>query len=388
MTSTTTTEPAKPPKKKLPITANQVTVLRIFLLPFPCWALLARPADHIMWTAFVFGALVGATDFVDGWMARRDGPTTLGALLDPVADKLFICVLLLPLVARGECPGWAAGILFVRELMITSLRSSMALRKTTLKTSSLGKLKTVVQMGGIACFFFTVFVPPSAVPEVLFAWAVFFGALVVFWVVVRRRSVPLWLAATPILLLAIQVVSVVFSKDSAGFFDADAAGSKVAGSFVFGVMVVLTWVSGFDYLTGSARAFRATGGVTFKDVVRVAWSLAHGLALIPLLDNNFDPTHPLRGLAIPVIISLSAELALGGVENLVTAERGRWAKGSVLPTLLAACVVGVCAWRGVGSPAVLELAAWGLAIFSVVNLGVAFWLDRDVFLGPGSATAD
>ena len=56
MTSTTTTtEPAKPPKKKLPITANQVTVLRIFLLPFPCWALLARPADHIMWTAFVFG---------------------------------------------------------------------------------------------------------------------------------------------------------------------------------------------------------------------------------------------------------------------------------------------------------------------------------------------
>ena len=63
------TTPLTPAKKKLPITANQVTVLRIFLLPFPCWALLARPDDPIMWTAFVFGALVGATDFVDGCTA-------------------------------------------------------------------------------------------------------------------------------------------------------------------------------------------------------------------------------------------------------------------------------------------------------------------------------
>lgn len=382
MTTTTNAAetPPAPARKKLPITANQVTVLRIFLLPFPCWALLARPDDPIMWTAFVFGALVGATDFVDGWMARRDGPTTLGALLDPVADKLFICVLLLPVVARGECPGWAAGALFVRELMITSLRSSMALRQTTLKTSQLGKLKTVVQMGGIAVFFFTVFVPPEALPETLLAWALGFAGLAVFWFV-KRKMVPLWLAATPVLLLAIQVMAVVRSENGS-FLSADADGARDAGFFVFVLMVLFTWISGADYLTGSVRAFRATGGVTFKDMVRVAWSLAHGLALVPLLDNNFDTNHPLRGLAIPVIISLCAELALGGVENLVTAERRRWARGSVLPTLIAACVVGVCAWRGLLSPGVLEIAAWGLALFSVGNLFVAFWLDRDVFLTP------
>ncbi|HEY4223689.1 MAG TPA: CDP-alcohol phosphatidyltransferase family protein, partial [Myxococcota bacterium] len=72
------------------ITANQVTIVRILALPFPCWALTVRPPQPWMWIAFVAGVLVGATDFVDGWMARRDGPTQLGALLDPVADKLFI----------------------------------------------------------------------------------------------------------------------------------------------------------------------------------------------------------------------------------------------------------------------------------------------------------
>jgi hypothetical protein len=130
------------------------------------------------------------------------------------------------------------------------------------------------------------------------------------------------------------------------------------------------------------RAFRQTGGVGSKDVARVLWSFAHGLALIPWISDSFDPAHPLRGLTLPVIISVSAELALGGVENMVTAERRRWARGSVLPTMIAAVVVGVCAWFDLASPFVLEIAAWGLAVFSTVNLAVAFWLDRDVFLEP------
>ena len=133
------------------------------------------------------------------------------------------------------------------------------------------------------------------------------------------------------------------------------------------------------------RAFRQTGGVGAKDVVRVLWSFAHGLALVPLLSDSFDPSHPLRGLTLPVIISLSSELALGGLENMVAAERGRFARGSLIPTMVAAVVVGVCAWCDLGSPLVLEMAAWGLALFSVVNLSLAFWLDRDVFLVPKSA---
>ena len=368
--STTASSATKRPK--LFISANQVTVARILALPFPCYALLGtmneagvwvRPNATVMWFAFVFGAIVGATDFVDGWMARRDGPTTLGALLDPVADKLFVALLLLPVVAHAECPGWAAGALFVRELLITSLRSSMALRDQRLKTSSLGKLKTVVQMGGIAVFFLTIFVPADAMPWSIFGCGVFFAVLAAGWYI-RRRTLPLWLLATPLLLWACA---------AAAFFRP----AKEAGLFVFVLMVFFTWISGLDYLTGSVRAFRATGGVRLPDVTRVLWSFAHGLALVPLLGS-----HP--RLALPVIISLSAELSLGGIENLVTAERKRWARGSVIPTMVAAYGVGICAWFELVSADTLTWAAWGLAAFSVVNMAAAFFLDRDVFMGKNS----
>jgi len=346
------------PKRRF-ITANQVTIVRILCLPYPCWALLTRPPDVIMWSAFVFGALIGMTDFVDGWLARRDGPTTLGGLLDPIADKLFVAMLLMPLVAYAECPGWAAGALFCRELLITSLRSSMAVRQTKLKTSSLGKLKTVVQMGGLAAFFLTVFVPPAAMPWSIFGCATAFLFLAVGWFI-RARSVPLWLAFTPVLLYTIFGVAMVRPAVDAAFT-------------VFMLMLFFTWVSGFDYLTGSARAFRATGGVTVPDAVRLIGGFVHGFALIPLVDR-------VPSIAVPVIIALCAELSLGGVENLVSAEKRRWARGSVLPTIIAAAFVGVGVRFDLVGLDVIRIAAWGLALFSVVNLGVACVLDRKVIL--------
>jgi CDP-diacylglycerol--glycerol-3-phosphate 3-phosphatidyltransferase len=372
----TSSLPASARPRRL-ITANQVTVLRILALPFPCWALLARPDDRVMWVAFFFGLVVGATDFVDGWMARRDGPTTLGALLDPVADKLFIATLLLPVVAHAQCPGWAAGALFVRELLITSLRSSMSVRKQALKTSQLGKLKTVVQMGGIGVFFLTVFVTPaSTMAWTIFGLGVAFSLLAGGWWLARRH-LPLWLGAAPVLLFAIFGVA---------WFSPAADAQRYTGTFVFVLMVLFTWVSGADYLWGSARAFRQTGGVGVADGARVLWSFAHGLALVPILALEQDRAFALQ-LALPVIVSLSAELSLGGVENMVAAERGRFARGSVVPTMLAAVAVGACAWLDLVPAATVLVIAWGLAAFSVVNLAVAFWLDRDVFLTRPQAQA-
>jgi phosphatidylglycerophosphate synthase len=235
----------------------------------------------------------------------------------------------------------------------------MSVRQQSLKTSNLGKLKTVVQMGGIGVFFLTVFVPGQAMPTTIFWLGVVFALLAGGWWW-RRRQLPLWLAAAPVLLFAIFAMALVRPRED-------------VGTFVFVLMVLFTWVSGADYLSGSVRAFRQTGGVKLPDVARVLWSFAHGLALVPLLASE-------QALAVPVIVSLSAELSLGGVENLVAAERGRFARGSVLPTMLAAVGVGACAWFDLVTPATLVIAAWGLAGFSLVNLAVAFWLDRDVFL--------
>jgi phosphatidylglycerophosphate synthase len=243
--------------------------------------------------------------------------------------------------------------------LITSLRSGVALREQKLKTSSLGKLKTVVQMGGMAAFFLTVFVPEPAMPWSIFGCATFFALLAVWWRV-ERKTLPLWLGATPLLLWTVAAVAWLRSGQDAALV-------------VFLLMVFFTWVSGFDYLTGSVRAFRNTGGVSRHDVVRVIWSFAHGMALVPLLGTT-------PAFAVPVIITLCAELSLGGVENLVTAERKRWARGSVVPTMLGAIVVGVCAWFALLPVGILVYAAWGMAIFSVGNLLVACVLDRQVIM--------
>jgi hypothetical protein len=192
---------------------------------------------------------------------------------------------------------------------------------------------------------------------VIGACATAFLALAAWWRLVRQ-TLPLWLGFTPVLLYAVAGVAVWRSPTDAALI-------------TFLLMVFFTWVSGFDYLTGSVRAFRSTGGVTAADVVRVVWSLAHGMALIPLLGDQ-------PALAVPVIVSLSAELALGGVENLVTQELKRWARGSVVPTMVAAIVIGVCAWLSLVPLAWLVVGAWAMAALSVVNLAVAVALDRKV----------
>ncbi|MBI1947207.1 MAG: CDP-alcohol phosphatidyltransferase family protein [Deltaproteobacteria bacterium] len=344
------------------ITANQITVVRILALPFPAWALIVRPEQPWMWVAFVVGVVVGATDFVDGWLARRQGPTVLGSLLDPVADKLFIAMLLLPLVAHGECPGWAAGALFVRELLITALRTSMAVRKQALKTSQLGKLKTVVQMGGVAAFYFALFIKPVEwMPRVQLACAVTMSVIAAGVAIKRRGLPPAWLLGGAIMWLAIAVASFWLEPLEAAFW-------------IFMIMVGLTWVSGADYLWGAGRRIVAAG-LRLQDVTRVLWAVVHGVALVPLLDE-----HP--ALAVPAMVALSAELSYGGVDNAVAAERARFAASSVVPSTLLALAVGACGWLGLVDAPTLGMLAWSLAAVSAVAFLIAVARERDVFFAP------
>lgn len=344
------------------ITANQITVARILALPFLAWALIVRPEQPWMWVAFGVGVVVGATDFVDGWLARRQGPTVLGSLLDPVADKLFIAMLLLPLVAHGECPGWAAGALFVRELLITALRTSLAVRKQALKTSQLGKLKTVVQMGGVAAYYFALFIKPVEwMPRVQLACAVTMSLVAVGVAIKRRGLPPAWLLGGAVMWMSIAVASFWLEPLEAAFW-------------IFMIMVGLTWVSGADYLWGAGRRILAAGLVR-QDVTRVVWSLAHGLALVPLLDE-----HP--AAVVAAIVSLSAELSYGGVDNAVAAERARFARSSVVPSTVLALAVGVFGWGGLCDGPTLALMAWAMAAMSAGAFLVAVVRERDVFFAP------
>lgn len=134
--------------------ANLVTVLRIALVPFFAWALLADGGHSTTWrlVATLLFVVAAATDRLDGWLARRSGQVTdLGKLLDPIADKVLIGTALVLLSWLGDLSWWITAVILVRELGITAMRFVL-LRYVVLPASRGGKLKTVLQSVAIAIY--------------------------------------------------------------------------------------------------------------------------------------------------------------------------------------------------------------------------------------------
>ena len=162
--------------------ANVLTVLRIALVPFFAWALLAD-GGHTTTGRLIATALfvvAAATDRLDGWLARRSGQVTdLGKLLDPIADKVLIGTALVLLSWLGDLPWWVTVIILVRELGITAMRFFL-LRYVVLPASRGGKLKTVLQSVAIGLYL----LPLDALPSfVSVAAVIFMGAALVVTVV-------------------------------------------------------------------------------------------------------------------------------------------------------------------------------------------------------------
>ena len=162
--------------------ANVVTVLRIALVPFFAWALLAD-GGHTTTGRLIATALfvvAAATDRLDGWLARRSGQVTdLGKMLDPIADKVLIGTALVLLSWLGDLPWWVTVIILVRELGITAMRFFL-LRYVVLPASRGGKLKTVLQSVAIGLYL----LPLDALPAFVSVVAmVFMGAALVVTVV-------------------------------------------------------------------------------------------------------------------------------------------------------------------------------------------------------------
>jgi CDP-diacylglycerol--glycerol-3-phosphate 3-phosphatidyltransferase len=162
--------------------ANVLTVLRIALVPFFAWALLAD-GGHTTTGRLIATALfvvAAATDRLDGWLARRSGQVTdLGKMLDPIADKVLIGTALVLLSWLGDLPWWVTVIILVRELGITAMRFFL-LRYVVLPASRGGKLKTVLQSVAIGLYL----LPLDVLPEVVSVVAkVLMGAALVVTVV-------------------------------------------------------------------------------------------------------------------------------------------------------------------------------------------------------------
>jgi CDP-diacylglycerol--glycerol-3-phosphate 3-phosphatidyltransferase len=128
---------------------NKLTLFRIFIVPLLIVFLISPSTVYSLIAAFIF-LVASLTDWLDGHLARSTNQiTTLGKILDPVADKLLICSTLIPLVALGRVPSWMAVILIGREIAVTGLRSIATVQGVVVPAGTLGKYKMVFEIVGV-----------------------------------------------------------------------------------------------------------------------------------------------------------------------------------------------------------------------------------------------
>ncbi len=133
-------------KKSIP---NMLTLGRALIVPLALGFIIVEP--NVALPLFVLFVTASVTDYFDGYLARIWKATSaLGAMLDPVADKLLVALMLLYLATYSFAPMVPIAIILLREIYISALREFMALRGMPLPVSSGGKWKTATQMFAIS----------------------------------------------------------------------------------------------------------------------------------------------------------------------------------------------------------------------------------------------
>jgi CDP-diacylglycerol--glycerol-3-phosphate 3-phosphatidyltransferase len=336
------------------ITANQVTLARLILMPMLCGMIYG---DHVTqtWALFV-GTFVSATDFIDGYLARKQGPTVLGGLMDPIADKVFISVCFVPYADRGYVAWPLVAALFLREYLVTALRSSFEQRQRQLRSTYMSKVKTWVQMSSLALILIMVLVKSHTVLSVMFLCMAIIPLLlgIAFYAIKRRHWVGAWLGT---------VLHAIFAL----VFYLRGAQETIWVSVI--LMVLLTWVSAIDYVTAAVAVVKAP---TLFDLSRLLPAAA-----LPLL-GMFALTHG-QAPAWSVIAVLAIEFAHGGLDNLVAHHQAAapwWVWGGRLAVTITALALTLVL------PAHATLLGSIAVAVSLAGTVATFWSRRRYYLEP------
>jgi CDP-diacylglycerol---glycerol-3-phosphate 3-phosphatidyltransferase len=141
---------------------NALTLVRIMLVPVLVVALTVETSGGSTIAAVVF-VLAALTDGLDGYIARsRRSVTTFGKVMDPVADKLLIAAALISLVSLDRLAPWVAMVIIARDFAVSGLRIAAGQQGVVIPASSLGKAKTIVQVGAVLALI--------AAPDLHAAW--------------------------------------------------------------------------------------------------------------------------------------------------------------------------------------------------------------------------
>jgi len=163
---------------------NWLTISRIFFVPLLV-AVMVQERIPLPWgggeitsdmLALAIFLIAAATDILDGYLARRwKQVTTIGTLLDPIADKLLVSAALISLVQVGAVRGWLVVLLVGREFAVSGLRAIAAAEGYTISANELGKTKTFFQVVSVSFLLVSIHHPAMA------AWASISLYVVVFF---------------------------------------------------------------------------------------------------------------------------------------------------------------------------------------------------------------
>lgn len=144
--------------------ANKLTLLRVilvFVFMGIVWIPLSLSTNTILSIALGIFIIASITDFLDGYLARKlNLITNLGKFMDPLADKMLVAAAMLAVVdlginnllPAGQLPAWIVVTILLREFMVSGVRLVAANNNTVIAASSLGKIKTVIQMAMIIVY--------------------------------------------------------------------------------------------------------------------------------------------------------------------------------------------------------------------------------------------
>lgn len=277
------------------IKANHVTILRIVCLPLPCYLMYGGTWERTV--ALILFVILGLTDYVDGIMARREGGTPLGRLLDPIADKIFLAVTFVPLVHLNILPIWIVWPVFFREFLVTDLRKFMTGRESELKVTDLAKLKTTLQMTGFGLILFNDTFPDKMVSIGLLVTA--FTVSIAAWIFMlltkrpvdsRIKKGAVWTAVGLAIILPC---------------------SAECTNIIYGIVLVgITLLSGWQYIRIGLPICISQG---IPSMVSLVASLLLPLTALALVE-------PLQPCAVLVILILSIEFAVQGLDTWAVQE--------------------------------------------------------------------
>jgi cardiolipin synthase len=159
---------------------NMLSILRLVLVPVFLWLLLN---DHMFWALFVL-AFAGASDWLDGYIARRFNQITeLGRVLDPAADRLYIFASLIGLVINGNIPAWLAIAVIARDVMLLIVYPVLATHGYgPLPVHFLGKAGTFALLYALPLMLLADLWPAAEFIILPLSWAFAYWGVALYWV--------------------------------------------------------------------------------------------------------------------------------------------------------------------------------------------------------------